>query len=149
MPSSHSFAGSRWRRSIATGALLGAIASVILNPAPCVASDQPAVPRNPFKDAYFGEQHLHTAYSLDAYIGGARLTPFDAYRFAKGEDVSVNNVLRNIGRKLDFVAVSDHAEFLGEMLSAQVPTAPGHYQPCCGGDRRLQVGTRTRGGSHP
>jgi len=39
--------------------------------------------RQSLKEAYFGEQHLHTAYSLDAYIGGARLTPSDAYRFAK------------------------------------------------------------------
>jgi hypothetical protein len=87
-----------------------------------------ATRENPQKDAYFGETHVHTSFSLDAYIGGTRLTPFDAYRFAKGEDVSVNNVLRNIGRPLDFVAVSDHAEFLGEMLSTQASTAPGHYQ---------------------
>ncbi len=87
-----------------------------------------ATRENPLKDAYFGETHVHTSFSLDAYIGGTRLTPFDANRFAKGEDVSVNNVLRNIGRPLDFVAVSDHAEFLGEMLSTQVSTAPGHYQ---------------------
>ena len=44
---------------------------------------------------------------------------FDAYRFAKGETVSMNNVLRNIGRPLDFAAVSDHAEFLGELLSTR------------------------------
>ena len=86
------------------------------------------VPENPLKEAYFGETHVHTSYSLDAYIGGARLTPFDAYRFAQGADISLNGVVRNIGRPLDFAAVSDHAEFLGELLSAQVPTAPGHYQ---------------------
>ena len=50
------------------------------------------VPHNPLKEAYFGEQHLHTAYSLDAYIGGARLMPADAYRFAKGEAVDVAGV---------------------------------------------------------
>ncbi|MFD0980030.1 DUF3604 domain-containing protein [Tropicimonas aquimaris] len=87
-----------------------------------------SVPANPLKNAYFGETHVHTAFSLDAYIGGARLTPFDAYRFAKGESVSSNNVQRSIGRPLDFAAVSDHAEFLGEMLSTQYPDAPGHYQ---------------------
>ncbi|MGD1991197.1 MAG: DUF3604 domain-containing protein, partial [Chromatiales bacterium] len=57
-----------------------------------------AIKENPLKEAYFGETHVHTSFSLDAYIGGARLTPFDAYRFARGEDVSVNNVLHNIGR---------------------------------------------------
>jgi hypothetical protein len=92
------------------------------------AAEEAAVPDNPLKDAYFGETHVHTSFSLDAYIGGTRLTPFDAYRFAKGENVSVNAVQHNIGRPLDFVAVSDHAEFLGEMLSTQYPDAPGHYQ---------------------
>jgi hypothetical protein len=92
------------------------------------AAQEAAVPGNPLKEAYFGETHVHTSFSLDAYIGGARLSPFDAYRFAKGEDVSVNAVLHNIGRPLDFAAVSDHAEFLGEMYSTQVPGAPGHTQ---------------------
>jgi hypothetical protein len=92
-----------------------------------LATREAAVPENPLKHAYFGETHVHTSFSLDAYIGGARLTPFDAYRFAKGDDVSINDVLRNIGRPLDFAAVSDHAEFLGELLSAQVPDAPGHF----------------------
>ncbi len=92
------------------------------------AAREAAVPENPLKTAYFGETHVHTSFSLDAYIGGARLTPSDAYRFARGETVSVNNVLHTIGRPLDFAAVSDHAEFLGEMLSTQVPDAPGHYQ---------------------
>jgi hypothetical protein len=92
------------------------------------AAEDLAVPENALKEAYFGETHVHTSFSLDAYIGGARLTPFDAYRYARGEDVSINNVIRNIGRPLDFAAVSDHAEFLGEMYSTQVPTAPGHYQ---------------------
>ena len=43
-----------------------------------------AVPSNPLKEAYFGEQHLHTAYSLDAYIGGARLTPVGRLSLREG-----------------------------------------------------------------
>jgi hypothetical protein len=92
------------------------------------AAREAGVPENPLKTAYFGETHIHTSFSLDAYIGGARLTPFDAYRFAKGEAVPVNNVQHSIGRPLDFAAVTDHAEFIGEMLSTQMPDAPGHYQ---------------------
>jgi len=88
-----------------------------------------AVAANPLKEAYFGETHVHTAYSLDAYIGGARITPDEAYRFAKGQEVTVNGQKHSIGRALDFVAVSDHAEFIGEMYSAQVKGAPGSDNP--------------------
>jgi hypothetical protein len=85
-----------------------------------------AVPENPLRNAYFGETHLHTSFSLDAYIGGGRLGPDDAYRFAKGEDVVLNGQRRNIVEPLDFAAVTDHAEYLGEMYSTQVEGAPGH-----------------------
>ena len=54
--------------------------------------------------AFFGEQHVHTAYSLDAYIGGARLTPSDAYLFAKGGEVEVNGVKFKLRRPLDWAA---------------------------------------------
>lgn len=84
------------------------------------------IPSNPLKDAYFGEQHLHTAYSLDAYIGGARLTPDGAYRFAKGEEVEVGGVKVKLHAPLDWAAVTDHAEYLGEMYSAMNEKAPGY-----------------------
>ncbi|MEQ1802669.1 MAG: DUF3604 domain-containing protein [Gammaproteobacteria bacterium] len=95
--------------------------------APAVAA-APAVPSNPMKEAYFGETHLHTAYSLDAYLGGTRLTPADAYRFARGEEMEVNGEKVKIDRPLDFAAVTDHAEYLGEMYSTMVEGAPGHDQ---------------------
>ncbi|TFG84166.1 MAG: DUF3604 domain-containing protein [Chromatiales bacterium] len=88
----------------------------------------PAIPSNPLKEAYFGETHLHTAYSLDAYLGGTRLTPDDAYRFARGEEMEVNGEKVKIDRPLGFAAVTDHAEYLGEMYSAIVEGAPGHDQ---------------------
>jgi len=90
-----------------------------------VAELEAAVAENPLKEAYFGETHVHTSFSLDAYIGGARITPDVAYRFAQGQDVTVNGQRHNIGRPLDWVAVSDHAEFIGEMYSTQVPGAKG------------------------
>lgn len=90
------------------------------------AEKEAAVPENPLKDAYFGDTHVHTSFSLDAYIGGARLSPSDAYRFAKGEDISINNIIHNIVKPLDFVAVTDHAEFIGELYSGQYSDALGH-----------------------
>ncbi len=92
----------------------------------CTAGHAQGVKSNPLKDAYFGEQHLHTAYSLDAYIGGARLTPSDAYRFAKGQVVEVNGEKIRISEPLDWAAVTDHAEYIGEMYSTMVEGAPGH-----------------------
>jgi hypothetical protein len=97
--------------------------------APGVEQLEAAVAANPLKEAYFGETHVHTSYSLDAYIGGARITPDEAYRFAKGQEVTVNGQMHSIGRALDFAAVSDHAEFIGEMYSAQVKGAPGSDHP--------------------
>jgi len=91
---------------------------------------------NPQRNAYFGETHMHTAFSLDAYIGGTRMMPSDAYRFAKGEAVDVNGRKKQLKRPLDFAAVTDHAEYMGEMYSTIYPGAPGH-------DRELLEQLRT------
>ena len=87
------------------------------------------IEENPQKNLYFGETHMHTAYSLDAFLGGTRQTPSDAYRFAKGETVVVNGQPHRMRRPLDFAAVTDHAEYLGEMYAALNPGAPGHDIP--------------------
>ena len=87
------------------------------------------VPENPQKNLYFGATHVHTAYSLDAFLGGTRQTPGDAYRHAKGEAVIVNGMPHRMRRPLDFAAVTDHAEYLGEMYAAMNPGTPGHDNP--------------------
>ena len=107
----------------------GPAAAAASAPAPTVEKLEAAVAENPLKDAYFGETHVHTSYSLDAYIGGARITPDEAYKFAQGGEVFVNGQKHSIGRPLDWVAVSDHAEFIGEMYSTQVPGAKGGDNP--------------------
>ncbi len=89
-------------------------------------SSESSVVENPLKEPYFGETHMHTAYSLDAYLGGTRMLPSDAYRFAKGAEVEVNGRKYTISKPLDFVAVTDHAEYLGEMYTTMVEGAPGH-----------------------
>lgn len=83
---------------------------------------------DPQRNAYFGETHMHTALSLDAFIGGARLMPSDSLRFAKGGSVIVNGRHKQLSRPLDFAAVSDHVEYLGEMYSTIFPDAPGYMQ---------------------
>ena len=66
---------------------------------------------------------------MDAFIAGNRLKPSDAYRFAKGEEVEVNGSLHRIKRPLDFAAVTDHSEFMGEAYSLMNPGAPGYNHP--------------------
>ena len=51
------------------------------------------IPVNPLKEAYFGETHVHTSASMDAFIGGNRITADDAYRFARGEEMQINGSL--------------------------------------------------------
>jgi len=81
---------------------------------------------NPLRDAYFGETHMHTMFSLDAYIGDNRQSPDMAYRFAKGEAFEIGGVNKQLKRPLDFAAVSDHSEYIGEMYSTIVEDAIGH-----------------------
>jgi len=85
-------------------------------------------PSNPLKNAFFGETHMHTSYSLDAYIGGNRMTPDDSFRFAKGEEMLINGQKHKIERPLDFCAVTDHAEYIGEMFTAMHAEAEGYDQ---------------------
>ncbi len=83
------------------------------------------------KEAFFGEIHVHTSASMDAFIGGNRITPDDSYRFARGEEMMVNGSLHKLKRPLDFAAVSDHAEYLGETYTLMNPGTPGYDDPCC------------------
>jgi len=72
------------------------------------------VKRNPLREAYFGDLHLHTSYSLDAYlVGSTKVDPDEAYRFAKGEMVRYLGAPVQRREALDFMAVTDHSELMG------------------------------------
>jgi hypothetical protein len=74
----------------------------------------PYVDRNFPTRPYFGDTHLHTAFSMDAGAFGARLTPRDAYRFARGEQITSNTGQPvKLSRPLDFLVVSDHSDGFG------------------------------------
>jgi len=63
---------------------------------------------------YFGDTHLHTSFSMDAGAFGARLTPADAYRFAKGEEITASmGEQAKLSRPLDFLVVADHSDGMG------------------------------------
>jgi hypothetical protein len=70
---------------------------------------------NPLNNVYFGEQHLHTANSPDAFSFGTRNLPDDAYRYCKGEAVKKSTGGDMVQRitPYDWCAVTDHAVFFG------------------------------------
>jgi len=74
----------------------------------------PFVGQNFPNRVFWGDSHLHTSYSWDAGLVGARLDPGDAYRFARGEEVTASMGVRaQLVRPLDWLVVADHAESLG------------------------------------
>ncbi|TAL35574.1 MAG: DUF3604 domain-containing protein [Phenylobacterium sp.] len=81
---------------------------------------------NPDRNAYFGDLHVHTYLSFDAYIFNVRKTPDDAYRFARGDAIghAAGFDIRLQGGPLDFAGVTDHAEFMGAIREAADPHSP-------------------------
>ena len=80
---------------------------------------QPRPAPNPDRNAYFGDLHVHTENSFDAYSFGTLSTPDDAYRYAQGEAIPHPTGYEiQLSRPLDFYAVTDHAMFLGLVKEA-------------------------------
>ena len=126
-------------RTTKTSLLLFATAALILSLSACskkpeapaatqqTAQSQPAdarPPRNPLKNAYFGDLHLHTGYSMDAFAFGTRTTPEDSYKYAMGETVEYMGKPQKRIAPLDFLAVTDHAEYLGTVRESINPNGP-------------------------
>ncbi len=82
--------------------------------------------KNPLKNVYFGEQHLHSYWSADAFATGSRQKPEDAYRWAMGETITLTTTKEKIKKSTpyDFVALTDHAEYLGVFPSFSDPKNP-------------------------
>ncbi len=77
------------------------------------------------RQALFGDVHIHTQLSFDAYIFGIRRTPDDAYRYALGETLrhAAGYDIALKGGPLDFYAVTDHAEYLGVLPTMNDPAS--------------------------
>ena len=87
--------------------------------APVEERNQP----NPDRNAYFGDEHLHTSWSVDAWVMGNRLTgPAEALKYAQGE--TIKHPLGydiKIDTPMDFMGVTDHAEYVGVSKEANTP----------------------------
>jgi len=74
----------------------------------------PYAGRNFPTQVFWGDTHLHTGLSMDAGAFGARLNPEDAYRFARGEELTSSTGLQvKLSRPLDFLVVADHSDNMG------------------------------------
>lgn len=81
---------------------------------------------NPNKNVYFGDLHIHTKNSFDAYIFNVRTTPADVYRFALGEPLTHPGGFEMTlsGPPLDFVAATDHGAYMGILPAMNDPDSP-------------------------
>jgi hypothetical protein len=119
-----------------TGLLLSTAAAALLLAGAAIADDdipstQPGNRKySPYPEqtypnrVFFGDTHVHTAYSADAGMVGNTLGPEEAYRFARGETVTSSTGLpARLQRPLDFLVVADHAENIGlaPLLAAKDP----------------------------
>jgi hypothetical protein len=100
---------------------------------------EPCTDFSPLRRPFFGDTHVHTARSQDASTQDTRVTPAEAYRFAKGEELDIQpfdpdgRSLRRVQleRPLDFAAITDHANQLGEVHICTTPGEPGHDSLVC------------------
>ena len=80
---------------------------------------------NPLRDVFFGQTHIHTSWSFDAYVFGNTLTgPEESYQYALGKPIKhPAGFMVQIKHPLDFQAVTDHAEYVGTVRLANDPTS--------------------------
>ena len=94
------------------------------------ASAEATTEPNPNRNAYFGDLHVHTRYSFDAFIFGTVTDPNESYEFAKGGSIQHPGGRElKLDRPLDFQAVTDHGVYLGMLPAMTNPDSPAYQHP--------------------
>ncbi|MBW2161095.1 MAG: DUF3604 domain-containing protein [Deltaproteobacteria bacterium] len=95
-------------------------------PAPAKPAAEARPKPNPLRNVYFGEQHMHSEMSPDAYAVGVRQKMDDAYRYGRGEEITLSTTGEKFKKATpyDFVALTDHAEYLGVFVQLADPNSP-------------------------
>ena len=114
-------------------------ATVIEKPYNITEEREPCSDYDSLRRPHFGDFHVHTAWSFDANSQDTRNKPADAYSFAQGNSMGIQPYDENdkptrtikLDRPLDFTAVTDHAEFMGEMRMCTTEGLPGYWHPVC------------------
>jgi hypothetical protein len=107
------------------GSVAGALLALTVATGALGATCPGAVPGA--KRVFWGDLHVHTAYSLDAYGFGTLATPADAYRFARGAPLTLaDGSTVRLDRPLDFTAVTDHAEWFDFLYLCTDPGKGDH-----------------------
>nr|MBP9152184.1 DUF3604 domain-containing protein [Flavobacteriales bacterium] len=88
--------------------------------------DESTIETNPNKNLYWGDLHVHTSLSFDAYLSGTLANPDDAYKYATGNTLNIFGRDIKLREPLDFCAVTDHSELMGESYSISTEGAKGH-----------------------
>ncbi len=120
-------------------------AQALERPYPTPENRPPCTHYTAERQPFFGDTHVHTAYSFDASSQDTRNTPRDAYNFAQGGRMGIQpydgegNPQRfiQLDRPLDFTAVTDHASFFGEINLCSTPGSDGYWHPVCIAHRHL------------
>lgn len=119
------------------------------------AEEVPCDSQDPLRQVYWGDLHVHTGLSFDAWTYEVQLTPDDAYAFAKGEPVGLPPLgpdgqgtrTVQLARPLDFAAVTDHAEYYAEIAGCTSPGSAIYDDPTCVGYRDADLGAVTEFGT--